>query len=500
MAFATAADVRRYRELERGHIELARRNASAFITYVLKDEESGRPILQSPIHEDWHRLVDAHKRLLIWAHVEAGKTNQLAIGRVLYELGRNPNLRVVIASNTDGQSQKICQVISKYIETSPELHRVFPNLRKAKSSAWTQHQLFVERPTKAKDPSVQTCGIHGNIQGSRIDLLILDDILDYENTTSATQREDLWHWYQSTLLHRMTRDSRTWCIGNAWHREDIMHRFARQTGVWFAKRYPVLETGLDDKGQETLIPTWPERWSLERIAERRRETLPAEFSRMLMCVARSDEDARFKRDWIDNCLRRGLGRPITKALVAVPGGYRTYTGVDLGVRTKDGSDLTSIFTIVVHPNEDREVLEVQAGRWAGPEIVARIIDTHNRFYSVVLVENNAAQQFIVDFTKQHSAVPVKPFTTTGQNIHHPEFGIESLATEMANGKWIIPSRMEHGKLTAQNEQIDSWINELLYYDPKSHPGDRLMSSWFAVSGAKMVKPKVHYGRLNLGVG
>jgi len=493
---APSTVLQRLKVLDLAHQSMARQDANAFMSYVLKDEETGRPVIQAPHHTEWQRLADQHRRLLIWSHIESGKTQSLAIGRTLFELGKNPNLRVLILSNTDAQAQKVCIPIAKYIEQSDALHRVFPKLVRGKGMPWTNHQLYVQRQTQAKDPSVQTCGVHGNILGSRVDLLILDDLLDYENTLTAAQRDDLWNWYNATVEGRLTRNAKVWCIGTAWHREDIMHRLAKNP-QWFAKRYPVLTERQTTSGT-IEVSNWPERWPLDRIKEKR-NLGPLEFSRQLLCVARSDEDARFKKDWVQTCLQRGLGKPMTKALVAIPQGYRTYTGVDLGVRVKHGSDLTCLFTIVVHPNEDREVLEVDAGRWAGPEIVEKIIDVHRRYGSIVYVENVSAQQFIVDFTKAMSAVPVKPFAT-GTNQYHPEFGIEGIATEMSNGKWIIPSKYQGGHLVGQNEQIDAWISELLYYDPKGHPGDRLMASWFAQSGSRRVKPKVAFGRLDMSRG
>jgi len=474
--------------LDAAHCRLARTDANAFATYVLKDEETGGPILTNADQREWHTLFDQHPRLLIWSHTESGKTSLMSIGRVLFELGRNPNLRVCIVSNTDGQAQKICLAVQKYIEQSEELHRVFPELRRAPDMPWNAHHLFVERATQAKDPSVQTCGIHGNILGARIDLLILDDLLDYENTASPTQRNDLWGWYHSTLEGRLTQRSRVLCIGTAWHREDFMHRLA-QSAAWVFRRYSVVDP-------ETGQSRWPARWPSSRIEARRIALGPLEFSRQLLCVARSDADARFKKEWVDQCLRRGLGVPLIYALRQVPSGYKTYTGVDLGVRVKQGSDLTALCTVIIAPNGDRRVLDLEAGRWVGPEIVAKIEEKHHRYQSIVFVEDNAAQQFIVQFTKHKSAVPVHPFTTDGKKLH-PEFGIEGLATEMANGKWIIPSVEAGGHLVAAHPELDAWVNELLYYDPRGHAGDRLMASWIVREGARRTLPKVKFGRQNL---
>jgi hypothetical protein len=456
----------------------ARVDPVTFNSYVLKDEETGMPIQMQPMHKEWHKLITGHKRTMIWSHVEAGKTQQISIGRVLYELGRNANLRVVIVSNTDGQAQKICRTIGKYIESSAELHAVFPQLKPDKVAGWTQHQLNVKgRLGAPKDASVTTCGIHGNILGARIDLLIVDDILDYENSLSASQREELWRWFHATLEGRLTRNAKVICVGTAWHREDIMHRWAKQK-AWMAVRYPIINS----RGRLT----WPERWPRERIIEKQAILGPVEYSRQLMCTARNDEDAHFKIEWIDACRERGAGKRPKAMLEYVPAGYRVFTGVDLATgKKKHQGDLTCLFTIAVHPDESREVLNVQSGRWTGPEIVERIYKTHQLYQGIMIVENNAAQEFILQFSRKRSATPVVPFTT-GKNKLNPEHGVTSLAVEMANEKWIIPY---DPRTRRSHPEIEAWIQEMLSYDPKGHTGDRLMASWFAREGARAKKTK-----------
>lgn len=466
---------------DEAHCQLARVDPSAFMTYVLRDEETNKPLFQSPLHTRLQRLASEHKRLVIWAHVEAGKTHQLSIGRALWELGKDPSLRIVVVSNTFGQAQKICFTIGKYIESSAEYHRVFPHIRKAAKGPWARNVLQIERPTRAKDPSVTTLGIHGNILGARIDLLILDDLLDYENTMSLTQRDDLWNWFQSTLETRLTRKARIWCVGTAWNADDFMHRVAQQK-EWFYARFGVL----DAEGHST----WPDRWPEDRIIEKRSVLGPVEFNRQLMCITRSDEESRFKLSWINACKERGNGKDLIYAFNAVPDGYRIYTGVDLSVGYSN-SDLSALFTIAVHPDESRQIIDITSGRWKGPEIVERIIDTYNRYHGIIMVENNASQEFIAQFTRKMSAVPIKSFTTTGSRLRHPEFGLETLATEMYNVKWIIPN-----KDGICHPEVEAWINDLLYYDPKSHAGDRLMASWFAREAARQVKPKVKFGKFD----
>jgi hypothetical protein len=494
------------RAARRSVAELARRDPNAFCQFVLRDERTGKRIKQAPMHRRWQTLMSDYPRLVFWAHVDAGKTNQLSVGRVLWELGRNPNLRIAVISKTSALAMKIVRSVAQYIEKSDALHEVFPHLRPARDASlpWTSYQLTVERTVTAKDPSVQACGNYGNIQGARIDLLLMDDILDFENTRTATPREHLWQWIRGTLFGRLTEAARILFVANAFHPDDAAHRMAREA-AFMAFRFPVV----DEAG--TL--TWPEHWSAQRIAEQREIMGPLEFSRALLCQARDDETSRFKRQYIDKATSAGqglsllscaadwiaevdpahaqevaasesirrLGLPVGAMLMpSLPAGYRIYTGVDLAVQKHAAADMTVLFTIGIYPDGRRRVLEILSGRWAAPEIIDKIRDAYARWGSVFIVENNAAQQYIVDLVQEGTAVPVIPFTT-GRQKAHPEFGVEGLAAEFNSGKWVVPSGAD-GK--SRGKEIDAWLIELLNYDPTAHTGDRLMASWFAREGAR----------------
>lgn len=461
---------------------LAKVDVNAFATAVMRDEGTGRALAQAPVHRSWHKLAEEYNRLLVWCAVEHGKTTQLSILRTLWLLGRNPSLRIGIVSNTSGQAAKVMDAIRRYIEVSQELHDIFPELRPSGDN-WTTRSITVQRPYIAKDPSIQTMGVHGNVLGSRLDYVIIDDLLDVENTRTQASRQDVFHWLQASVLSRLTAQARVMVVGTAFHPEDALHKLAALPG-WKALRFPAV----NNDG----TPRWPERWPMERLEAKRLELGPLEYARQLLCIARSDEEARFKREWIDACLARGAGKSLAYGLAQLPQGVKTYTGVDLAVQQKDSADKTCLFTIAVWPNGDREVLNVESGRWAGAEIVSRIIDTHRRFMSVCVVENNAAQDFLLQWARGQWAVPIYPFTT-GRNKAHPEFGVESIAAEMAGSKWIIPSINGH----PAHPELVEWVQQMLFYSPANHTGDTLMASWFAREGWRLHQSKPTTARLNI---
>lgn len=491
----------RARAIREARIEGARYEPNTFIELVMQDEATGLPIAQADCHEQWHKAISENDRVVLFAHVESGKTNQLTIGRTIWELGRNPNMRIAIVSNTYGQAEKCVRAIGSYITTNPLVQTIFPELRK--SEPWTHSVLTVESSVVKKDPSVQAVGVHGNVVGSRLELVIFDDILDFENTQTPKQRRELWDWIQATLIGRLTEDARVIAVGTPWHPDDALHRWEKAPG-WKALRFPVL----DKAGKST----WPSKWPLLRVDRRRIELGPLEFARQMLCQARDDSTSPFRKEWIDRCLKNGEGcrcakstedfyikNPIarpdwwsdsdsdtkqaidaaSRLLAAAdegeqhPGAF--YTGVDLGVQQHADSDESVLFTIFVGPDRKRQVVEVDAGRWTGPQIVNKIISAHKRFGSIVIVENNAAQNFILQFVEARGeAVPLVPFTT-GKSKAHPEFGIECIAAEFAAGAWIVPS--SNG--AANSPGVDAWLQELLLYTRRSHTGDRLMASWFA---------------------
>lgn len=475
---------------------LARLDPSEFCAFVLRDERTGKPIKQAPAHERIHELATKHDQLIIIAHIELGKTSQL-IGRVLWELGKNPSLRVAIISNTKDLAIKIVRQLGQYIEKSAELREVFPHLRPTTDPGlpWRSLALTIDRPgAGGKDPSVQAAGMHGNIIGSRVDLLVCDDILDPENTRTPVPRQDALNWIKSSVLTRLTADARMIFVGNAWHPEDALHMLAKEPG-YHCERFPVI----DAQGKVT----WPQAWSLERIQKFRTRLGPLEYARQLLCQPRDDSTARFKREWLEGCLKRGVGlrfhhtaESFLRTGEARYGGdpngglrpVRFFTGVDLAVQSKETSDLTVFFTIAVYDTDElagvRRILSIEAGHWGGPETIKKIDDHHNRYGSIQIIENNAAQDFILQFAAGMSKATLRPFTT-GRNKAHPEFGVESLAAEFAANRWVVPCEMVAGKATLSKE-IDEWFQELLFYEPPpKHTGDRHMAGWFAREGAAL---------------
>lgn len=463
--------------------EVSRTDPVVFCQFVLRDEETNLPIHLAPMHEEWHDLLDKHPRVVIWTHTEAGKTAGISIGRTLWEIGRNPNIRILILASSSGGPKKIVKSIKNYIENSVEYRMVFPGVVPNKSDTtgmWQADAFIVRRATRGKDPTVKAAGFGGSVLGDRYDLIIIDDYLDAVNTHSDTLREKYYGWLKSTIEGRRTAHGRIWFIGNAWHPDDAMHRYAAEAST-VSRKYPVLQDG---------VSSWPPVWTLERIEQAIADRGPIESRRSLFCDPVADADRRFKLVYLRAALLNGDGIELAHSLAVVPSGWRTVTGVDLAVTKATTGDETALVTIAVRDRDQtRTLLDIEAGRWGGPEIVSRIKDVNQRYNSLVVVESNGQQRMLKQFVNDQTAIPVKAFYT-GKNKYDPSYGIESLAIEFSQGKWVLPNRgatrLGPQMLQASMDpQVRKLVDEMLRYDPKSHTGDRLMATWIAREGARM---------------
>lgn len=467
--------------------------AAAFIEYALPNEDTGESVENADFHEEWQRFFDENRYGVIMAPVGHGKTQQV-VGRILYWLGRNPNARMAIICATEDQAKTRLEQVAAHILHNPRVREVFPGLVPQKGAKWNAHQITVARTTLAKDASVQAFGAGSKrVTGSRLDVVILDDVLDEETTYTPEARAKMVSWFDTKIAtrkgprgrkRRHDVNFRVWVIGTPWHEEDLLHvlgnRPAWALQVWSAVLNP--ETTPDR--WEVL---WPEAITYEDILEDHQNWTPSAFARKRLCKPYSDESSRFQEAWIRQCLLAGIGRDfLAEPPTAFWGGplLPIWTGVDLGVGQDEDNDETVLFTIALLPDRRYLVVNIESGRWQGPEIVQRIVRTHVRYQSTLVVESVAAQKFIADFAVDR-AVPTIPFHTGAagrRNKHSEAFGVETIAVEMRAARWVIPANAAG---EPANEELKKWIREMRSYTPVAHTGDRLMACWFAREEARI---------------
>ena len=211
--------------LEQKVIQLAREDINVFCRYVMRDEK-GNPFSQAPMHKAWHGFIDFcelhERRPIILAPWGSGKSGQVSIARCLWELGRDPSLRIKIVSNADEIAKLRVASIGRYITESREYSLVFPDVKPDRKGSWSAHSLFVERKGRSVDPSIEAKGIMATGIGGRADIIIFDDVVDQRNAIEQPAlRAKVKDNFANVWMSRLDQGGRTWYIATAWHHDDL---------------------------------------------------------------------------------------------------------------------------------------------------------------------------------------------------------------------------------------------------------------------------------------
>lgn len=448
----------------------ARQDPLTFLQYVGR-VEGGAAIRVPEMHKEWYRTVDKHPQVVLMAPVGSAKTSALTRWRVLWEIGKNPNIRIAIVSATEKLPKDVISGLKQDIEGlgpgSEWLRLIFPHLARRHWKVWADDRISVTRADALNNPTVTACSPGKQILGSRFDLIICDDLHNIQNTLTQDARDKMFKWVTGEVFSRdAPSGTRFWVIGHVWDKDDVLHRLI-DTGRWYHRKYGAFtidpETGVE-------VSAIPEVWSTEQLKAREANLGPVMSKLMLRNELVDSGSGRIKREYFQECLVRGQGLGLKFPTYHNPNDSPTFTGVDLGF---GGGSLTCMFTATVYPDGSRQILEIRSGDWSGPDIVNQLKDVYLRFGSIIYVESNGAQRMIDEFATELTTLPITRHITGGGNKHNIQFGIESIAIELCNKKWVIPCDED----MRMNEEVANWITECIAYDPKQHLGDRLSASW-----------------------
>jgi predicted phage terminase large subunit-like protein len=347
---------------------LAGTDPALFIRGCLTDE-SGAPVELAPVHDQLQQFLSDHPRALVELPRDHGKSFQIC-GRVLWELGKNPALRVKIVCATDAIAAERSRFLRSAITDNPRMKYYFPHLKPAEP--WTADAFTVARPADVIGPSVAAFGVGAGSTGTRADLLICDDVVDVRSLHSRAERDRVADYFTNNLMNLLEPDGRFWGLCTPWHRDDLNARL-KKNGAYALFRRAI---GPD------FEPVWPEKWSVERLKARMEEIGTASFTRGYRLVPIAEDETPIRPAWV-----RLWSEPAEYDMLVL--------SVDPAVSTSAKADRSALVllgrTSTANAAVEIHVLACTARRVSAPELMT-LIDTFDREWNpaVILFESNAA--------------------------------------------------------------------------------------------------------------
>jgi predicted phage terminase large subunit-like protein len=363
----------------------ALRSADAFIEFCFTDP-LGRALRQATVHRELQAFLSAQRKALIELPRDHGKSVQVC-GRIIWELGHNPALRVKLVCATEALAVERSRYLREALADNPRVRLIFPDLRPARP--WTASAFTVARPANVIGPSVAAFGIGAGSTGARADLLVCDDIVDVRSLHSRASRERVADYFHNNLMNLLEPDGRFWGLFTPWHPDDLNSRLKKNPAFAHFRR----AIGAD------LSSVWPEKWSPQRLAERLAEIGAASFARGYRLVPIDESETAIRPEWV-KLWQRELPREAFELVIL---------SVDPAVSAKATADASALVVLgrVSDGNEVR-CLEAVARRLAAPELVNAIDDCNQRWRpDVILFESNAAFEAVRALLVRHARFGAK---------------------------------------------------------------------------------------------
>ena len=206
--------------------------------------------LDYPAHfHEWGWLTEKHKRLLLIASRDMGKTTLLdkilPISRIL----RHKAYKVLIVSYSDAQVMKIGGEIKETFDSKPTLKAFSPR----SEEDWSKSRM------KFKDGSlIETLTFGSSGRGGHYDLILIDDpVKDF----GGMNPDDQSQYLTRSLTPMCNPDGQIVVTGTYVYDNDLIDRIEKNKTYHCAK-YPASIGN---------IPLWPQRWPMDKLAERRAE-------------------------------------------------------------------------------------------------------------------------------------------------------------------------------------------------------------------------------------
>jgi hypothetical protein len=197
---------------------------------ILENPEKLAELLEYQVAKHHQKILDYirrdnNDRSLILAPRGAGKSSIVSIVFVLWLLLNNPDLRILIVSNSQSQATGFLREIKQHCEQNRKLSFLFGNMI---GNKWSEIEINLgTKKTVSKEANVSAYGIFGALIGKHFDVIIMDDIVDQEIANSPTQRTKLEAWVNMTLMPMLEPKGKIIVIGTRYHTSDLYGKLVK---------------------------------------------------------------------------------------------------------------------------------------------------------------------------------------------------------------------------------------------------------------------------------
>ena len=355
------------------------------------------------------------------------KTSLGTIARNMQKVVKNPNERILLINETSTNAQRFLGSIKQHAESNRIFRALYSNVipKDTRKVPWNNEELRFNREWIGPEPTIDTMGMTGAVTSRHFTHISIDDPISEEAVKSELVMHDATNRITKVLTLMVNPNSDTFdLVGTRWAFADIYRHFMR---LYKGKMALFIRGAIEDG-----LPIWPERFSLETLAQMRADMGEYNFSCLMMNNPRNADlqdfniqDLRFwqwkdaKESVVQQFHSNGeLLREISVDELDIS------VSVDPAPAEKISSDRNAVVTVGTTKHGDAIVLDVWAKRCSPLELIEYLFTLRKRWHPRVFgIEDVAYQKVLKHFLKaeanrRNEYFNVQPLKPGGKNKQH----------------------------------------------------------------------------------
>ena len=292
--------------------ELCFRDLFFLSEFVLRNRESEPIELDREYHGemcDWLMKKKSRKILLApRGHLKSSIANR---NYIIWRIIKNSNITFLIVSATLDNSIKKLRAIQEIFERNETFRWLFPEIiPKNFNENWTQKEMLIPRSSSDPEYTVEVQGAEGELTSRHYKIILMDDIVGKENSSTSEQIKKIINFYTQSLQLLKKPHGEILLIGTLWDFGDLYNHVLEK----LYKHYDILVRSIwrDDKYLKSednkyawtagkQIPLYPAMFNNQSIAELKTEIIADPLKGRSTWMAQyelkivDDKNAIFKR-------------------------------------------------------------------------------------------------------------------------------------------------------------------------------------------------------------
>jgi predicted phage terminase large subunit-like protein len=338
------------------------------------------------------------------------KTTICAIALPIFLMWKNPNIRILISAHTHKAAKDRLTSIKKYLERNDHFIEKYGNwVPEFREEKWSETAIVITTRTQnLNDPTIDTCAVGINKDGSHPDVILGDDLQSKENVKTPGMRAKVWE-HITSMSPMLVPGGTMLLIGTRKHNQDCYGKIYRINDALAAQNKPIMFAILK---RGAILPDgslyFPGRETHEFLATEKAFMGPKEFANEYLNEPIEEGAKMFTKDKFANMEKiEYFIDPLSGGgLIHVRDGqipvYTTMVWDPAGHRPTESSDDHGI-TIVGNDPEDHWWVPCAVGVKGNPDyVVSRVAGFIMRYRPQLLgVETVFRQEMWVYLLRQH---------------------------------------------------------------------------------------------------